>query len=146
MDFLFVGFPEKQDLIVIITDSKIFLTTSGVYMIKKMLVGKIHRAVITGCDLNYPGSITIDKILMDAAQIHAWEQVQVVNLNNGVRFETYAISGEAEKGEILLNGAASRLAIPGDKVIIMSFGWLTQEEILNLNPRIIHVDDNNKIV
>ena len=123
-----------------------YYAETGTLMIKKMLIGKIHRATITGSDLNYIGSITIDQKLMDAAKIDPWEQVQVVNLNNGARFETYVISGKAEKGEIQLNGAAARLAQPGDKVIIMSFGWLTPEEITNLNPLIVHVDDNNQVV
>ena len=115
-------------------------------MIKKMLIGKIHRATVTGCDLNYSGSITIDQTLMYAAQINAWEQLQVVNLNNGERFETYAIPGKPGNGEILLNGAAARLAQPGDKLIIMSYGWLTPEEIQKLSPKIVLVDNDNHIV
>ncbi len=115
-------------------------------MFKKMLIGKIHRATVTGSDLNYVGSITIDQQLMDSAKIDVWEQVQVVNLNNGARFETYAIAGESGKGEIQLNGAAARLAQSGDKVIIMSFGWLTPEEISTLEPKIVHVDEKNHIL
>ena len=122
------------------------MTFLGVKMIKKMLIGKIHRATVTGCDLNYSGSITIDQTLMYAAQINAWEQLQVVNLNNGERFETYAIPGEPGNGEILLNGAAARLAQPGDKLIIMSYGWLTPEEIQKLSPKIVLVDNDNHIV
>ncbi len=122
------------------------MTFLGVKMIKKMLISKIHRATVTGCDLNYSGSITIDQTLMYAAQINAWEQLQVVNLNNGERFETYAIPGEPGNGEILLNGAAARLAQPGDKLIIMSYGWLTPEEIQKLSPKIVLVDNDNHIV
>ncbi len=122
------------------------MTFLGVKMIKKMLISKIHRATVTGCDLNYSGSITIDQTLMYAAQINAWEQLQVGNLNNGERFETYAIPGEPGNGEILLNGAAARLAQPGDKLIIMSYGWLTPEEIQKLSPKIVLVDNDNHIV
>ena len=110
-----------------------------------LLKSKIHRAVITEGDLNYPGSITIDKGLMEKADIVENEKVLVVNINNGARFETYAISDASVPGCICLNGACARLGHPGDIVIIMSFSYCSEEEIKNFKSRIVLVDDKNQV-
>ncbi|HEX6937831.1 MAG TPA: aspartate 1-decarboxylase [Longimicrobiales bacterium] len=107
---------------------------------------KIHRATVTGADLNYEGSITIDAVLMDAADIVEYEQVQVVNINNGARFETYAIRGEPGSGAIVLNGAAARLAQPGDRVIILSYARYDASELEGFAPRLVFVDAENRPV
>ena len=104
-------------------------------MIQTMLKGKIHRATVVQAELNYVGSITIDEELMDAAGICEYEQVQIVDIDNGKRFETYVISGEKGSGMICLNGAAARMVAVGDKVIIMCYAGMTAEEIKN-NPRL----------
>jgi aspartate 1-decarboxylase len=114
-------------------------------MMRNLLLSKIHRATVTGSDLNYVGSITIDQTLMAAAGILPWERVQVVDLNNGARLETYVIPGEAGKGDIQLNGAAARLVSKGDIVIIMAYGWLTEEELAVHKPKVVIVDENNTI-
>jgi len=108
-----------------------------------MLKSKIHRARITETNINYEGSITIDKKLMGEANILPFEQVQVLNLNNGARFDSYAIEGK--KGEICLNGAAARLAIKGDIVIILSYCYVDNGEARNFIPRLVYVDANNAI-
>ncbi len=108
-----------------------------------MLKSKIHRARVTDANLDYEGSITIDKKLMDAADILPYEQVQVLNINNGARFATYAIAGE--KGEICLNGAAARLAVKGDIVIILSYCHVEEDKLYNFAPKLIHVDAKNAI-
>ncbi len=107
-----------------------------------VLKSKIHRASITGADLNYEGSISIDKKLMKSANILPYELVHVVNINNGARFETYAIEGKP--GEITLNGAAARLGQPGDLVIILSYCILPYDEAAKIQPRIVKVDSKNK--
>lgn len=114
-------------------------------MFKTMLGGKIHRATVTQADLNYVGSITIDQDLLDAAGICANEKVQVVNNNNGARLETYAISGERGSGIVCLNGAAARLVQAGDIVIIMSYVLLSEPEIAAHPPKIVLVDEQNRI-
>jgi aspartate 1-decarboxylase len=111
-----------------------------------MCKGKIHRATVTQADLNYIGSITVDQDLLDAANIYPYEKVQVVNINNGSRLETYTIAGARGSGVICLNGAAARLTAPGDKVIIMSYAEFTEEEIRSLVPQIVFVDDENHMV
>ncbi len=111
-----------------------------------LMKSKIHRAVVTEADLNYVGSITIDEDLMDAANIIENEKVQVVNNNNGSRFETYVIKGEKGSGMICLNGAAARLAHPGDIVIIISYGMFDQIEAKSYEPKIVFVDESNKVV
>ncbi len=111
-----------------------------------LMKSKIHRAVVTEADLNYVGSITIDEDLMDAANIIENEKVQVVNNNNGSRFETYVIKGEKGSGMICLNGAAARLAHPGDIVIIISYGMFDQIEAKSYEPQIVFVDESNKVV
>ena len=114
-------------------------------MNRTMCKSKIHRATVTGADLNYVGSITIDPVLMEAADLLEYEQVAVVNVNNGARFETYVIPGVPGKGEICLNGAAARLAHPGDKVIVISYGQYGEEELERYRPVFIFVDEQNRI-
>ncbi len=114
-------------------------------MWRTMCKSKIHRATVTGANLNYIGSITIDRLLMDKADILPYEKVQVVNNNNGARFETYAIPGEKGKGDICLNGAAARLAEKGDIVIIISYGAYSNEELISFKPEVLFVDTDNRI-
>ena len=108
-----------------------------------MLKSKIHRARVTQGDINYEGSITIDRRLMEEADILPYEQVQVLNINNGARFSTYAIEGEG--GEICLNGAAARLAVEGDLVIILTYCDIEDGEARNFVPTVVHVDEKNSI-
>lgn len=115
-------------------------------MLLNMLKGKIHRAVVTQAELDYVGSITIDEELMEASGIHEYEQVQVVDVDNGERLETYAITGERGSGVICLNGAAARLVQPGDRVIIMAYALMTPEEADVSLPRVVFVDEKNGIV
>ncbi len=110
-----------------------------------MMKSKIHRAIVTEAELNYVGSITIDKTLMEAAKILPNEKVLVVNNNNGERFETYVIEGEADTGTICLNGAAARLAQPGDTVIIITFAQMEEQEAKEHRPRVVFVDAKNRI-
>lgn len=107
---------------------------------------KIHRATVTDANLKYVGSITIDEKLLKAADILPNEKVQVVNLHNGTRVETYVMAGKAGSGIICMNGAAARWAHPGDKVIIISYCLLTDEELKKHKPRIVLVDEKNRIV
>jgi aspartate 1-decarboxylase len=113
-------------------------------MQRVMCKSKIHRATVTGADLNYEGSITIDALLMEAADILEYERVQVVNINNGARFETYAMRGEPGSGAIVLNGAAARLAHPGDQVIIISYASYEASELEDFEPRLVFVDAQNR--
>jgi len=106
---------------------------------------KIHRATVTGADLNYEGSVTIDADLMDAADILPNEQVQILNVNNGERFDTYAIRGPRGSGVICLNGPAARLAHVGDTVIILTYALMEREELLRHAPIIVIVDERNRI-
>ena len=106
---------------------------------------KLHRVRVTDADLNYEGSVTIDSDLMDAAQILPWEQVNVLNVNNGERFDTYAIRGPRGSGVICLNGPAARLAHVGDLVIILTYAQMEREELLRHTPIVVHVDENNRI-
>ena len=114
-------------------------------MFRTLLGGKIHRATVTQADLNYVGSITIDQDLLDAADICVNEKVQIVNNNNGARFETYTIAGERGSGIVCLNGAAARLVQAGDIVIIMSYVLLSEPEIASHQPKVVLVDAANKI-
>jgi aspartate 1-decarboxylase len=114
-------------------------------MLRTMCKSKIHRATVTGADLNYVGSITIDPELMEAADLLEFEQVHVVNVNNGARFETYVIPGVPGRGEICLNGAAARLAHPGDRVIVISYGQYDEAEMEKFRPTFIFVDEHNRI-
>lgn len=110
------------------------------------LKGKIHGATVTEANLNYMGSITIDEVLMKASGIMANEKVQIVNNNNGNRFETYVITGEENSGVVCLNGAAARMVQPGDKVIIIAYGMMTEEEAQGYVPKIVMVDGENKVL
>lgn len=114
-------------------------------MTLEMLKGKIHRATVTQAELNYVGSITIDEALMDAAGILEYEKVQIADVDNGERFETYVIAGEAGSGIICLNGAAARMVSKGDKVIIMSYAQMTAEEVKSHPPKVVFVDGDNRI-
>src|SRR6266571_5791387 len=114
-------------------------------MQRTMCKGKIHRATVTQADLNYIGSITIDQDLLEAANIYPYERVQVVNLNNGSRLETYTIAGARGSGVICLNGAAARLNSEGDIVIIISYGQYDEQEIRSLVPHVVFVDADNRI-
>ena len=115
-------------------------------MLIEKLKAKIHRATVTDANLNYVGSITIDNDLLQESGIQEYEKVQVVNINNGQRFETYVIVGDGGSGSICLNGACARLAEVGDNVIIMAYCHLDADEQLTFQPRLIFVDDNNKII
>lgn len=114
-------------------------------MVLNMLKGKIHRATVTQAEVDYIGSITIDQDLMDAAGILEYEKVQVADVERGTRLETYVISGEPGSGVICLNGAAAHLVTPGDKVIIMCYAQMTPEEAHESKPRVVFVDEDNKI-
>jgi aspartate 1-decarboxylase len=114
-------------------------------MFLTLMKSKIHRAVVTEANLNYVGSITIDEDLMDKADILINEKVQIVNNNNGQRFETYVIPGERGSGTICLNGAAARLAHPGDIIIIMAYALIDREEAKSFRPRIVLLNDSNKV-
>ncbi|MBR3617491.1 MAG: aspartate 1-decarboxylase [Acholeplasmatales bacterium] len=111
-----------------------------------MLKSKIHRATVTEADVDYVGSITIDSNLLDEAGILEYEKVQIVDVNNGARFETYTIKGTPNSGIICLNGAAALCSNVGDKVIIMAYANMNQEEAINHKPNVLFVDDNNKII
>ncbi len=115
-------------------------------MHRTMLKSKIHRATVTDCDLHYVGSITIDPDLLEAADIREFEQVAVVDVDNGARFETYTIAGERGAGELKINGAAARLVHRGDTVIVISYAAYDPDEMTNYNPRVVHVDGSNEIV
>jgi aspartate 1-decarboxylase len=115
-------------------------------MQRTMLKSKIHRAHVTDCDLHYVGSITIDAQLLEAAEIREFEQVAVVDVDNGARFETYTIAGERGSGELKLNGAAARLVHRGDRVIVISYGIYDPEELERHVPRVVHVDERNQIL
>jgi aspartate 1-decarboxylase len=114
-------------------------------MLLKVLKSKLHRARVTDAKLHYPGSIEIDKSLMQAAGILPYESVLVANLNNGNRFETYVVPGEADSGNVVILGAAAQLAGPGDVVIIMAFAYCTPEEAAGLAPKVVVLDDKNRI-
>ncbi|ABQ26270.1 aspartate 1-decarboxylase [Geotalea uraniireducens] len=115
-------------------------------MDRKMLKSKIHRATVTGADLHYEGSITIDKDLMEAADIIPYEAVCIWDVDNGSRFETYAIEGERGSGVICINGAAARMVAPKDLVIIASFVNMNNEEALKHEPKLVFVDDQNRML
>ncbi len=112
-------------------------------MLVHMLKGKIHRATVTQAELDYVGSITIDETLMEAAGIREYEKVSVVDVDNGSRFETYVIAGERESGIVCLNGAAARCAAVGDKVIVMCYALMTEQEASENPPRVVLVDGEN---
>ena len=112
----------------------------------QVVKSKIHRVKVTGADLNYIGSITIDEALMDASNLIEGEKVYIVNINNGERFETYAIEGPRGSGTICINGAAARLVDVGDLVIVMAFAYATPQEAAALKPATVLVDARNKMV
>ncbi len=114
-------------------------------MMLNMLKGKIHRVKVTQAEFDYVGSITVDEDLLDAAGIREYEQVHIVDINNGQRFETYTIKGERGSGIICLNGAAARCVQKSDLVIIMSYAQMSEEEAENHKPKVVFVDENNKI-
>jgi len=113
---------------------------------RNMMKSKLHRATVTEANLNYVGSITIDRDLMEAADLWENERVQIVNNNNGARLETYVIPGERGSGVICLNGAAARLVQPGDQVIIISYAMMSNEEAKNYKPQVVILGANNQIV
>ena len=110
---------------------------------RTMLRGKIHRARVTDANLDYQGSITVDSLLMEAADILPYEMVHVLDIDNGARFETYAIEGERGSGEICINGAAARLVAKGDLVIILAYKVVSDEEARSSQPRLVYVDESN---
>lgn len=114
-------------------------------MLVNMLKGKIHRAVVKQAELNYVGSITVDTELMKAAGIYEYEYVQIVDVENGNRFETYTIAGEPGSGMICLNGAAARQVAVGDHIIIMAYAQMTPEEVATHKPNVVFVDADNQI-
>ena len=115
-------------------------------MQRVMLKSKIHRATVTDCDLHYVGSITVDPELLEAADIREHEQVHVVDIDNGARFETYTIAGERGSGDLKVNGAAARLVHHGDTVILISYASYTESELDGYAPRVVHVTRENEIV
>lgn len=115
-------------------------------MLRTLLKSKIHRATVTACDLNYVGSLTVDPRLLELAEISEYEQVHVVNLNNGARFLTYAIAGEPGGGQMQVNGAAARLAHHGDMIIVFSYGLYDESEASQLQPIVVAVDEANNPV
>ena len=110
-----------------------------------MLKAKIHRAVVTQAELDYVGSITVDQQLLEESGILEYEKVQIVDVNNGERFETYTIAGERGSGIICLNGAAARMVQRNDKIIIMAYAQVTPEEAKEMKPTVLFVDDNNRV-
>jgi aspartate 1-decarboxylase len=116
-------------------------------MQRVMLKSKIHRATVTDCDLHYVGSITIDPDLLDAADMLEYEQVHVVDVDNGARFETYTIPGERGSGDMRVNGAAARLVHRGDTIIVISYGSYDEADLERYAPRVVHVEaDTNRII
>jgi aspartate 1-decarboxylase len=115
-------------------------------MQRHLMKSKIHRATITSADLHYEGSLTVDEDLLDAADLLHHEEVQVVNVNNGVRFSTYVIPGPRGSGVLQLNGAAARLGMAGDLVIVISYGTFDEAEAQKHRPTVVFVDERNRIV
>lgn len=112
----------------------------------EFLQSKIHRATVTDANLNYVGSITIDETLLEKAGMREWQKVEILDINNGERFQTYIIKGKANSGMICLNGAAARKVQKGDKIIIVTYAQFEASELENYKPNIVIVDDNNKII
>jgi aspartate 1-decarboxylase len=113
-------------------------------MFRTMMKSKIHRATVTGADVDYVGSITLDPELMRLADLHEFEQVHVLDVDNGARLETYAMCGST--GDVILNGAAARLVKPGDRVIIITYAQYDEAELATYGPRIVHVDERNRAI
>ena len=114
-------------------------------MQRHLMKSKIHRATITGADLHYEGSLTVDEELLEAADLVTYEEIQVVNVNTGSRFTTYVIPGPRGSGIMQLNGAAARLGHPGDVVILISYGVFTEQEAARHTPRVVLVDERNRL-
>ncbi len=119
-------------------------TTRELMMRRRMMKSKVHRATVTDANLHYVGSITVDRDLMDLADLLEYEQVAVVDIDNGARLETYVIEGARGSGDICLNGAAARLVSPGDRVIIISYAEYEDTELEGYTPTIVHVDSRNR--
>jgi aspartate 1-decarboxylase len=115
-------------------------------MQRRMMKSKVHRATVTDANLHYVGSVTIDRDLMEAADLLEHEQVAIVDIDNGARLETYVIAGERGSGDLCLNGAAARLVAPGDRVIVISYADYDEVELAAYEPRVVHVDTANRIV
>jgi aspartate 1-decarboxylase len=115
-------------------------------VLRHLMKSKIHRATITSADLHYEGSLTVDEDLLDAADLAEFEEIQVVNVNNGARFNTYVIPGPRGSGVLQLNGAAARLGLPGDLVILIAYGAFDEAEAARFQPRVVFVDGQNRIV
>lgn len=115
-------------------------------MLKEMFKSKIHRATVTEAELFYEGSLTLDIALIEEAGMLVYEKVQVVNLSNGTRLETYLIAGKRNSGIVCLNGPAARLGNVGDEIIIISYGLFNEDELKNFKPKIVHVDKKNRIL
>jgi len=115
-------------------------------MMREMLQGKLHRATVTGCELEYPGSLTVDIELIEKAGLLVHQKIQVLNINNGYRLETYLIPGERGKREIVVNGAAARHAYRGDRIIVCGFAIYTDEELKDLHPKVVALNERNEIV
>lgn len=115
-------------------------------MTRTMLKSKIHRARVTGADLHYVGSITLDRDLLEAADMLEHELVHVLDVDNGARLETYTLAGPRGSGEVTINGAAARLVSPGDTVIVVSYAGYTEAELEGYEPRVVHVNERNEIV
>jgi aspartate 1-decarboxylase len=113
-------------------------------MLRRILLSKIHRATITQTDIDYVGSITLDAQLMEITGMREFEKVEIFDISNGNRFETYIITGAYGSGEIGINGAAARLVQRGDKIIIVNYGLMTEEEMCNHTPKVLTVDENNQ--
>ena len=115
-------------------------------MMRILCKSKIHRAIVTEANLNYEGSLTLDPLLMEAAGLVPFEQVHVLNLNNGARFETYLIEGERGSGTVCVNGAAARLVQVGDPIIVLAYTLVSEDELVDFTARIVFVDENNRVV
>ncbi len=115
-------------------------------MLLEFLYSKIHRATVTDANLNYVGSITVDKNILDKANLSEGQKVDILNINNGERFQTYILAGKAGNKDFCLNGAAARKAQIGDKIIICSYAQMTPEEAKTFKPTIVQIDDNNNII
>jgi aspartate 1-decarboxylase len=114
-------------------------------MFRVMLRSKIHRATVTDADLEYEGSLTVDPVLMEAAGMLPYEQVNVSNLNNGERFETYVIPGKRGSGDMILNGPTARKGVKGDKIIVFCYEFFNEDELKSYKPNIVLVDENNRV-
>ncbi|MCC7430462.1 aspartate 1-decarboxylase [bacterium] len=114
-------------------------------MLRTMCRAKIHRATVTQAELHYEGSLTVDSAILEQVQIAPYEKVSIVNVNNGQRFETYIIEGEPNSGVFCLNGAAARLGQVGDKIIVIAYGLVEDQEVKGFSPKVVLLDDNNKI-